>query len=110
NDAGTVYSTKPELLPDYRVPNVTELTKLESPGGEYAAKDTKKYHVLHVAQGEIPEVPQGKYLVDDEGRIRYFVDPAINGKLDKRDDGTPVTNKFEAPKTRLMAIIIDGIL
>jgi hypothetical protein len=27
-----------------------------------------------------------------------------------RDDGTPVANKFEAPKTRLMALIIDGIL
>src|SRR5207247_2297785 len=41
---------------------------------------------------------------------RYLVDPAINGKVDVRDDGTKVTNKFDAPKTRLMAIIIDGIL
>src|SRR5262249_55409062 len=55
-------------------------------------------------------VAQGKYLVDDSGRAVYYVDPAINGRVHQRDDGTPVANKFEAPKTRLMALIIDGIL
>ena len=30
--------------------------------------------------------------------------------LKEHDDGSPVSNKFEAPKTRLMALIIDGIL
>ena len=38
------------------------------------------------------------------------VDPAINGRLTERDDGIPVPSKFDAPKTRLMALIIDGIL
>ena len=109
NAAGTVYSKKPENLPDYRVTNVSALTDTERPGGEYA-DDPTLYHVLNVAEGEVRNLPQGKYLVDDEGRIRYLVDPAINGKLKERDDGTPVANKFEAPKTRLMAIIIDGIL
>ena len=110
NRAGTVYTTKAEYLPDYRVPDVGRLTEMERPGGEYAAKDGKSYHVLHVAEGELADVPQGKYLVDEQGAIRYLVDPAINGRVSQRDDGTPVPNKFEAPKTRLMALIIDGIL
>ena len=110
NAAGTVYSQKPEFLPTVRVENVAELTEREQPGGEYAGTDTTSYHVLSVAEGERPGIPQGKYLVNDQGRIRYLVDPAINGRLKERDDGTPVANKFEAPKTRLMALIIDGIL
>jgi len=110
NEAGTVYSRNPEYLPNYQVPDVSKLTKREQPGGQYAGQDTNLYHVLNVGEGELEGVPQGRYLVDDSGAIRYLVDPAINGRLNKRDDGQPVTNKFEAPKTRLMAIIIDGIL
>ncbi len=88
---------------------------MEQAGSEYGdsgnkAFDPKAYHVLHVGEGEERGIRQGKYLVDDNGRIVYYVDPAINGRLKERDDGTEVTNKFEAPKTRLMALIIDGIL
>src|SRR4029077_18816791 len=36
-------------------------------------------------------------------------DPGINGTVDKRDDGSHV-EKFDAPKARLMSLIIDGIL
>jgi putative OPT family oligopeptide transporter len=111
NRAGTVYTTNPEFVPqDYRVSNVAALTQMERPGSEYKDKDPNSYRVLHVAEGEIPGVAQGKYLVDETGRLRYLVDPAINGRVKVRDDGTPVPNKFEAPKTRLMALIIDGIL
>lgn len=109
NNAGTIYTKKAEHLPAYQVPDVERLTDREQVGGEYAATDSTSYHVLNVAEGEIPEVPHGKYLVDDGGHIRYLVDPAINGKLKQRDDGTAVT-RYDAPKTRLMAIIIDGIL
>ncbi len=110
NEAGTVYTTKPEFLPRARVDDVKSLTQMEQPGGEYAETDTAYYHVLHLARGERPDIPAGKYLVDDTGQIRYFVDPAINGILKERDDGTKVSNKFNAPKTLLMALIIDGIL
>ena len=54
-------------------------------------------------------MPQGKYLVDDKGKLKYLVDPAINGIVNHRDDGTPV-QKFNAPKTVLMAFITEGIL
>ncbi|MBI3839956.1 MAG: oligopeptide transporter, OPT family [Planctomycetia bacterium] len=110
NDAGTVYSKKPEYLPRVRIPNVNELSQMEHAGGQYAGKDGMLYHVLHAGEGEIKGVPAGKYLVDESGRINYYVDPAINGRLSVRDDDTKVSNKFEAPKTRLMALIIDGIL
>src|SRR5262249_35649357 len=71
------------------------------------------------------EVPPGKYLVDDSGKIRYLVDPGINGVLDHRDpspadiakaktEGKPPSGvevkKFDAPKARLMSLIIDGVL
>jgi putative OPT family oligopeptide transporter len=110
NDAGTVYTKKREFVPRVRIENVKDLAITEHVGGEYAGKDGTAYHVLHAGQGDIKGVPPGKYLVDDDGRIAYFVDPAINGKLKERDDGTKVSGKFEAPKTRLMALIIDGIL
>jgi putative OPT family oligopeptide transporter len=110
NNAGTVYTNRPEFLPNFTVPDVSELTQMERVGGHHAETDTTLYHVLQAREGEFPGVPQGKYLVDDTGAIRYLVDPAINGRVHERDDGTPVTTKFEAPKTRLMALIIDGIL
>ncbi len=110
NQAGTVYTTKPEYLPRTRIDDVKSLTQMEQPGGEYAETDPTFYHVLHLARGERPGIPAGKYLVDDAGQIRYYVDPAINGVLEERDDGTKVSNKFDAPKTLLMALIIDGIL
>jgi uncharacterized oligopeptide transporter (OPT) family protein len=109
NDAGTVYSKKPENLPTYRVPDVAALPDKARAGGQYA-DDTAEYHVWHVGEGEVAGVAPGKYLVDDSGTVRYLVDPAINGRLDARDDGQKVANKFNAPKTRLMALIIDGIL
>jgi putative OPT family oligopeptide transporter len=115
NDAGTVYTKKPQFLPRVKVPGVEKLTERERPGGEYGdpqskAYDANAYHVLHVGKREVQGVPAGKYLVDESGRIRYYVDPAINGRINERDDGTPVSNKFDAPKTLLMALIIDGML
>jgi len=109
NDAGTVYTQKAENLPTYRVPDAAQIADKERAGGQYA-DDPAEYHVWHVSEGEVAGVPAGKYLVDDGGSIRYLVDPAINGRIKVRDDGVKVVNKFEAPKTRLMALIIDGIL
>jgi putative OPT family oligopeptide transporter len=110
NNAGTVYTKNPNYLPRTRIAEVDKLTDMEHVGGEYAGKDGALYHVLNASGGEYPGVPAGKYLVEDSGRIAYYVDPAINGKLKTRDDGAEVSNKFDAPKTRLMALIIDGIL
>jgi uncharacterized oligopeptide transporter (OPT) family protein len=111
NQAGTIYSKKPENLPSYQVPvaELDSITQREKPGGQYAGVDDTLYRVLHVHEGERPGLPRGRYLVADDGHIAYLVDPAVNGRLGKRDDGGRVT-QFEAPKTQLMALIIDGIL
>jgi putative OPT family oligopeptide transporter len=128
NRAGTHYTNLPENLPPYRVPDVTQLTETERPGRPHS-DDTSEYKVLHATEGQFPSVPPGKYLVDDSGVIRYVVDPAINGRFKYLDpdaqriaeaktdaeraaalaSATPLP-KYDAPKTKLMAFIIDGIL
>lgn len=111
NEASSIYTKK--NLPTMKVPNVSALTKLERVQGPDYVADKNEYHVLHVGEaqnaGDFKGLPPGKYLVDDAGTIQYIVDPGINGGLDKRDNGSKVT-KFEAPKARLMSLIIDGIL
>ena len=120
NEAGTIYSKL--KLPEARV-NVAELPTVDRVHSGPYNSDSTTYHVLNIGEGEtLPEniyatpadaekpIPPGRYLVNDDGSIAYFVDPAVNGKLKKNDDGTPVSNKFDAPKTRLIQLIIDGIL
>ena len=53
--------------------------------------------------------PAGKYLLDDNGRVRYLIDPGINGVVSHRDDGSEV-RKLKQPQARIMALITDGIL
>jgi putative OPT family oligopeptide transporter len=127
NDAGTHYTKNPDYVPNYIVSpdELKQLDLTQRVGRPYAEKDTETYHVLHVAQGEIEGVAQGKYLVDNQGKVTYREDPAINGLLPYDDieaekkalqesRGEKVTAtalpRFDAPKTKLMALIIDGIL
>jgi putative OPT family oligopeptide transporter len=79
--------------------------------GPYAT-DKGEYFVLNLGRAEVDKpVPPGRYLLDGNGTPVYLVDPAINGRLKEDDFGNDVTkNKFDAPKTVLMQLIIDGIL
>ena len=118
NDSATVYAARSF---DYQVP-VDHFEQAEGLRGPDAGRDAALYHALHVTDENAPRdstgkylVPPGKYLVDDGGRIRYLVDPGINGVVDHRDGvagpGTgSFVRKFDAPKARLMSLIIDGIL
>ncbi len=113
NNAGTVYSKKKELVPaDYRVAaKVLADLPRQKAGGQYS-DDPNDYAIFHVGEGEAtPELPAGKYLANiEDGKLVYFVDPAINGKLNRTDDGHSVKdNKYSAPKTQLMEKIISGI-
>jgi putative OPT family oligopeptide transporter len=112
NGASTIYSAK-AVPQGVRVENVAALTTMEKVGGPEGAADQNSYHVLQLTEkpesGPLAALQAGKYLVDDSGAVRYLVDPGINGVLKARDDGTPV-QKYEAPKARLMSLIIDGIL
>ena len=105
NNAATVYSNK--NLPNVHV-DVSQLTHKEKPAGTYAS-DTNEYHVLHARAGQLEGIDEGRYLVDDSGTIHYLIDPGINGRLDRTDDGLKV-NKYNAPKATLMSFIVDGIL
>lgn len=111
NDASTIYSKK--NLPTAIVPNVGRLTETQKVEGVEASKDRNTYKVLRISEiqttGPLAGVMPGKYLVDETGSFRYLVDPGINGVLKHRDDGSSV-QKYEAPKARLMSLIIDGIL
>lgn len=101
-----MYSRKD--LPSAKVPLRGDEPR-ERARGPLATEDAREYAAVHVRAGQIAGVPAGKYLVDESGAIRYLVDPGINGRLSRQDDGTPV-QKYDAPKATLMAFIIDGIL
>lgn len=108
NDASTIYSVK-AVPPGSQISNVARFTDMEKPHG---VGDTNSYHVVHVtpqSEGDLAKLPPGKYLADDAGVVKYLADPGINGNLKARDDGMTV-QKYEAPKARLMSLIIDGIL
>ncbi|MGE4234291.1 MAG: OPT family oligopeptide transporter [Bacteriovoracia bacterium] len=109
NDASTIYSKN---VPHVKI-DKDLLAEPQKVGGYEGQHDTKTYRVFQLveppATGPLSELQKGKYLADDDGVIQYFVDPGINGVLDKRDDGSSVP-KYEAPKARLMSLIIDGVL
>ncbi|SIO64941.1 putative oligopeptide transporter, OPT family [Singulisphaera sp. GP187] len=100
NDASTVTTGRAEYLPTAKV-DVATLT-------ETTTYQDQSYHVWRVVN-PIPGAQPGKYLVDDQGQARFLIDPAINGRVDTRDDGSKVV-KYDAPKATLMALIIDGIM
>jgi putative OPT family oligopeptide transporter len=107
NDVRTVYAAR--SFPGVHL-DVAQFERREPLRGPDARRDAATYHVVHLTADEAPAgVPPGRYLVDDAGAIRYLVDPGINGVVAQRDDGTPVA-KFDAPKARLMSLVIDGIL
>ncbi|MCC6276457.1 MAG: oligopeptide transporter, OPT family [Oligoflexia bacterium] len=105
-DASTIYSKR-------SFPGVTfDVSKLGSADhklhGPDSTRDSGSYYSMHLTE-PTNGVEPGKYLLNEKGEIAYLVDPGINGALKARDDGTPV-QKYDAPKARLMSLIIDGIL
>ncbi len=108
NEAGTIYTKN--NLPNERIDPAALTATDRVHSGPYAG-DATEYKVLNVGESEAgAKVPPGRYYVAADGTIAYRVDPAVNGSLKAQDDGTAVSNKFEAPKTRLMSLIINGIL
>ncbi len=125
NAAGTVYSADPQYLPKDSKGTVLTLTPQElgrlketesHDGKTYAIWDTRRdtfskaagdrEDILKVPEGTAPE---GRFLVDPQGgKVALLKDPTIGGKI-KEVDGKETT-RFDAPKTRVMTIIIDGVL
>jgi len=103
NQASTVYTAK--NLPKMKQPlDVSALPQMEKAPG-----DDTLFHVWQAQEGNSQKVPRGKYLVDNEGHLRYLVDPGINGKISRRDDGSEV-RKYNAPQANLMYLVTEGIL
>jgi uncharacterized oligopeptide transporter (OPT) family protein len=124
NAASTVYSNDEQYLPrDPETNKVVVLTPAERDrlhdretyeGKTYLVWDTRRdaftrdeyaapKALLLAPAGTAPE---GRFLVDPQtGQVAYLVDPTIGGKINRPD-----LTRFDAPKTQVMRIIIDGVL
>jgi uncharacterized oligopeptide transporter (OPT) family protein len=101
NESGTVYSQK--NLPDI----VLSAQDYDALTDREVFEETE-YRVWHPL--DVKGVEPGKYLVGADHKPAVLVDPAITGRLDKRDDNSRVKMKFKAPKTEVIGIIINGVL
>jgi putative OPT family oligopeptide transporter len=119
NRPETVYSAKPENLPAVTLTQaeVGRLTQTETHDGKtYKVFDPRNDELTADAPGyaprpEVKGVKPGRYLVDPAtGKPEVLRDDAIMGRLEQRDDGTPVKRQFEAPKTQVLGIVINGVL
>ena len=107
NDNGTVYVPAGKLSPTPIVTDVSALKTREMLVKPQADTDPNSYLVWH--KTDSVGGPEGKYLVDAQGKAVWFVDPGINGNYNERPDGSKVT-KLDAPKAVLVSYIIKGIL
>lgn len=112
NEANSTYSKKAVEPNASVVVDVKGLPQDHVRSGPYAKSDSTNYYVLNIGRTERDApLPAGRYLIDEAGKPIYLVDPGINGVLTEDDDGKNVkASKFDAPKTVLMQLIIDGIL
>ncbi|MCE5301795.1 MAG: oligopeptide transporter, OPT family [Planctomycetaceae bacterium] len=108
NRAGTIYSQKDLQQPKqpFNMAAMRATARQETVPGD--AKQ-EKYFVWHAVEGNAEGVTPGKYLVSDAGRICWLVDPGINGRLGRRDDGREV-RQYHQPQAQLFALVTDGIL
>jgi uncharacterized oligopeptide transporter (OPT) family protein len=115
NTAGTHYSKRgfPEgaRLESDEIPADAERTEVGQP---YKGKDPTVYRAVYVRQPRIKDMDPGWYLVDDEGRVAYWIDVPIARKykvMDKVDDTeVEAAEKFKAPQPQLFQTITEGIL
>ncbi len=103
NMAGTVYSRRD-------LPQVVLSPQQYEALTQHATYEGHDYRVWQPTRSVYPNVTPGKYYVDEYRRPAWLVDPAITGRLKTRDDGQEVKMKFDAPKTQVMGIIINGVL
>ncbi|MDQ3806079.1 MAG: oligopeptide transporter, OPT family [Acidobacteriota bacterium] len=108
NSASTVYAPAGQInVPAEVRADVSQLSVREGIPADQAINDPNQYLVWYKVDEQGSRA--GKYLVDETGTPKYFVDPGINGTQRVRADGTEV-DKFAAPKATLMSYIIKGIL
>lgn len=107
NEAATVYVPIEQVAPGLHT-DAAALDESAVLRGPQAEQDRGSYRVWHKTDSA-GGAPAGQYLVAEDGRAVYFVDPGINGTHTVRPDGTEV-RKYDAPKAVLVSYIIKGIL
>ena len=107
NQTATVYVPAEMVAPAGLVTEIGNLKTRDSLHGPQARDDGNRYRVWQ--KTDAVGGPAGRYLVDEQGRAVWLVDPGINGAFTERPDHTTV-RKFDAPKATLMSYIIKGIL
>ena len=107
NENATVYVPAAKVAPAGLAIDATKLTTRDTLHGPQARDDRNTYRVWQ--KTDTVGGPAGRYLVNEEGRAVWLVDPGINGAFTERPDHTTV-RKFDAPKATLMSYIIKGIL
>lgn len=130
NAANTVFSSDPAYLPKDSQQKVVQLSeserkKLEEKesyeGKEYLVWDTRReYFTLknndrkEIVKAPDGTAPDGRFLIDPAtGQVAYLKDPTIGGVITSIKDANgneKQLTRFPAPKTRVMTIIIDGVL
>lgn len=107
NEAGQIAYKVSHNFPADLGTDPATLTTKEKLTGPQAESDPGTYSVWIK-----PDEASGnarRYLVDDQGKVKYLVDPGINGTHKYRPDESSVA-KFDAPKATLMSYIIKGVL
>jgi putative OPT family oligopeptide transporter len=72
----------------------------------FSLKDGDRKDIVMVPDGTAPE---GRFLVDTStGQVAFIKDPTIGGVIQEHNGSK--TTRFPAPKTKIMQIIIEGVL
>ncbi len=80
--------------------------------GKPHADDTKTYRIVHIRRDDQlnPGIASGRYLVSDDGIVKYRTDLPIDRRANKMDNGKDAPKSFAAPQPQLFTSIIEGIL
>jgi hypothetical protein len=105
--AGTHYTNKG--LPSRTLP-VPPDAPTQQVGRPHDGTDQQTYRVVHVRSGAYDDVQPGRYLVDEQGNVKYRTDMAIQQESRKMDNGEDAPKGFTAPQPHLFTSIIQGIL
>lgn len=113
DSAGTHYTNKNIPARKVEVPSDAPKQRVGRPH----EKDETLYRVVHVypdlpadKEARLPEVKKGRYLVDEQGWLKFKTDLAVAQESKIMDDGTAAPRPFSAPQPQLFYSIIEGIL
>jgi len=93
-----------------------KIPTIQLQGAPQEQYESKPYSVADIQANAIGKLPAGRYLIDGEGIARFTVTTKTeNLRLRDNEAAAPENTtgglaKYDAPKTRLMQIIIDGVL